>query len=684
MAILPTQQNRAMAVKTPLPDDTLILRAMSGREALSEPYVYELDLFATSADVDVDKLLGHNVTVRVELSGGGTRWFNGFVSELVQTAWNDGMPGYRATLRPWLWFLTRTADCRIFQNLSVPDIVRQVFDQHGFSDVKQQLSGSYAPREYCVQYRESDFAFVNRLLEAEGIYYFFRHENGRHELVLGDAYGAHKSVADYEKIPYFEPGNAQRRKQEHFDDWSASHAVRTASIAVNAFDYLKPRAALLARSKAADLKHGIATLGVYDYPGPHVDSSGGERETRLRLEAVQTGRRFLHFSGNVRGPGCGDLFTLTDCPVQALNAEYLIASAQYALSTGSYRAGGQGGELSWAVSYGALLASEPCRPERRTPLPRIPGPQTATVVGKQGEEIWTDEHGRVKVRFHWDREGAGDENSSCWLRVAQIWAGKQWGGLFIPRIGQEVMVEFLEGDPDRPIVTGRVYNGDHRTPWALPDNATQSGLRTSSSKGGGGANELRFEDRAGEEEIWLHAQKDLRLRVENDRVERVVRDRHLLVERDRFTRVVRDEHVEVKGDRMAKVTGTESLTVQQDIHAKASANQAYEAGQAIHLKGGTTVVIEAGTSITLKAGGASVVIGPSGVFVNGTPVALNSGGSAGSGPGCSPDAPKPPLEVEEAEHGGISPEVATLQLQQAKTLLDAAKFATLLCERCGQ
>ncbi|PWV64758.1 type VI secretion system Vgr family protein [Plasticicumulans acidivorans] len=682
MSWQPTQQQRVMALKSPLPDDALLLRAFEGRDALSAPFEYVLDVLASRRDIAVGQLLGHNLSVRLERADGSQRWFNGFVAELVQTAWDSGMPGYRIVLRPWLWFLTRSADCRIFQQRSVPEIVRTVLDDHGFSDLELHLSADYAPREYCVQYRESDFAFICRLLEAEGIYYFFRHENGRHVLLLADAYAAHHTVAGYAQLPYYPPGNEQRRAQEHFSDWSASHRVATGCVSLDAFDYLKPRATLLARSRAPDA-HDLSALGLYDYPSPHRDGASGERAARLQLEALQSGRHGWRFSGNVRGLGSGDLFSLSNCPEATANAEYLVAAAQYAFSSGAYRSGA-GEAPEFRVTLEALPAHEPFRPPRLTPVPRIAGPQTAIVVGPPGEEIWTDQHARIKVRFHWDREGEADENSSCWLRVAQSWAGRQWGATFIPRIGHEVIVDFLEGDPDQPLVTGSVYNADLRPPWSLPEHATQSGLRTASTPGAAGANELRFEDRTGAEEIWLHAQKDLRLRIENDRIERILRDQHVLIERDRYQRVARDLHQQVGGDRMTRIDGGESLDVRQDIHVKAGTDQAYEAGQILQLQAGTHVVIEAGASITLKAGGASIVVGPSGVFINGAPIALNSGGSTGSGPGCSPQPAQPPLEAAPAAHGGLSPAAAERQRQQARVLLDAARFGIPFCERCGQ
>jgi type VI secretion system secreted protein VgrG len=343
----------------------------------------------------------------------------------------------------------------------------------------------------------------------------------------------------------------------------------------------------------------------------------------------------------------------------------------------------------FSCSFAAIDASVHFRHVLASPLPVVQGPQTAIVVGKQGEEIWTDKYGRVKVQFHWDRYGKADENSSCWVRVAQVWAGKKWGGMYIPRVGQEVIVEFLEGDPDRPIVTGRVYNGGAMPPYDLPGSATYSTLKSNSSKGGGGFNELRFEDKKGSEQLFIHAEKDHDQRVKNDTKEWVGNDRHLIVKNDQIEQVSGDKHLTVKGDQNEKVDGSVSLKVGMDQQQKVGMKHAVDAGQEIHLKAGMNVIIEGGMTVTLKAGGGFVTVGPAGVAISGTPVLINSGGSAGSGSGASPDPPKPPKEAEKGEAGqkddapqAARPPKPTKFSASAATLKQAAKSGAPFCEKC--
>ncbi len=354
-------------------------------------------------------------------------------------------------------------------------------------------------------------------------------------------------------------------------------------------------------------------------------------------------------------------------------------------------------DRSFACTLSAIDAQVPYRPPSLTTKPVVQGPQTAIVVGKSGEEIWTDKYGRVKIQFHWDRYGKADETSSCWVRVAQVWAGKGWGGMMIPRIGQEVIVDFLEGDPDQPIITGRVYNEDCLPPYTLPGEATKSALKTCSSKGGGGFNEIRFEDKKGSEQLFVHAEKNQDVRVKEDAVEWIGKDRHLIVKSNQLEEVGGDKHLTVKGDQNEKVSGTVSLKADMDLQQKVGMKCGLDAGMEIHLKAGMNVIIEAGMSITLKAGGGFIVVGPAGVTISGTPVLINSGGAAGSGSGCSPDAPTSPKEADKAEAGKVSDvqartpppakkvaarqEVKAATHSQAQTLTAASQSGTPFCEK---
>jgi type VI secretion system secreted protein VgrG len=633
---------------------------MRGSEELGRLFEFELDLLSEDRELDPDDLLGQNMTVRLALPEERTRYFNGFVSRFMHTGvvavptpgGERELSAYRATLRPWLWFLTRTSDCRIFQDKTVPEIVKQLLRERGFTDFEESLYSSYRKLPYCVQYRETDFAFISRLLEQEGIYYYFEHENGRHMLVLCDDAGSHKPVQGYERIPFYLPAERGHRERDHVYEWSFGRELQPGAVVLNDFDFERPRASLLARSTTAR-RHALADFEIYDYPGEYVQSSDGEQYARVRIEELQAGHEVAYGAGNARGLVAGALFTLEHPPREDQEREYLVVSAVHDLRSDEYESGSGNGREPYACTFTAIAGRQPFRAARVTPKPVIQGPQTAIVVGKSGEEIWPDKYGRVKVLFHWDRYGKADENSSCWIRVAQMWAGKRWGAMHLPRVGQEVLVEFLEGDPDQPIITGRVYNGDAMPPYDLPANASMSTVKSNSTKGGGGFNELRFEDKKGEEQVFVHAQKDLDVRVKANRRESIGNERHLFVKSDRVEQVDGSVHLTVGKDHFDKTGTAWSVDAGQTIDARAGMTVALDGGQEVHVKGGMSVVIEAGVQLTLKVGGNFVVIDPAGVTIQGTLVLINSGGAAGSGAGCSPGVPRAPDEAADAEAGQV-------------------------------
>ncbi len=650
----PSQATRSISVNTALGPDALLLASMTATEQLSVPFEYQLTLLSPQTDISATDLLGTPATVALVLPSEERRFFNGYISRFSHVGFDGAYSLYRAELVPWLWFLSRTADCRIFQDQTVPDIVTAVFRDQGFTDFEERLSGTYRQWTYCVQYRESNLAFVSRLLEHEGIYYFHEHTDGKHVLVLADSYSAHASASGYAEVRYFPPGAAASRDFERIDDWSVTQRVRAGAFVHNAFDFAAPRKNLLSRSSAPK-SHALSGMEVFDFQGDYTETSDGDSYARIRLEEHQADQEIAHAAGNARGLACGNLFTLTEHPRADQNREYLILSADYQLRSDDFGSSDliPAGPV-FQCTLSAMDAQVPYRPPRVTPKPVVQGPQTAIVVGKSGEEIWTDKFGRVKILFHWDRYATADENSSCWVRVAQVWAGKGWGGLMIPRIGQEVIVDFLEGDPDQPIITGRVYNADCMPPYTLPDQATMVTLKSNSSKGGGGFNEIRLEDKKGSEQLFIHAEKDQDLRVKHDTYEWVGNERHLIVVTDQFEQVDGDKHLTVAGDQNEKVDGTVSLKAGMDLQQKVGTKYGLDAGQEVHIKGGMNVVIEAGMSVTLKAGGGFIVVGPAGVTISGTPVLINSGGSAGSGSGCSPDAPTAPTEAATADPGQVS------------------------------
>jgi type VI secretion system secreted protein VgrG len=576
------QASRLAKITSPLGPDVLLLNQMGGGEELGRLFTYDLQLTSLDANIDLNQLLGKPMSVGVQLADGGERHFHGIVAQCSQSIDQGQFASYQVTLRPWLWLLSRTSDCRIFQNLSIPQIIKQVFRDLGFSDFEDALSRPYREREYCVQYRETSFDFVSRLMEQEGIYYFFRHEQDRHVLVLADAYGAHTTVPGYASIPYY-PKDEQQRERDHMHNWHLAQQVQPGSLELNDYDFQRPSASIDVRS-AMPRPHTAGDYPLYDYPGTYVQSEDGEHYARTRIEALQTLHEQIEFSGNARGLGSGHLFSLTGFSRQDQNREYLIVGIRYNIHQESLESGGGSGSAQYESSLTCIDAQQSFRPLANTYRPIVKGPQTALVVGPKGEEIWTDQYGRVKVHFYWDRHDQSNENSSCWIRVSQSWAGKNWGSMQIPRIGQEVIVSFLEGDPDRPIITGRVYNAEQTVPYKLPENATQSGMKSRSSKGGSPANfnEIRMEDKKGAEQLYIHAERNQDIAVENDEGHWVGHDRHSTVDHN--------ETVRIGNDRLRAVLANDALHVGGAKSDSINTQYLIEAGSQIRLVCGKSVL----------------------------------------------------------------------------------------------
>ncbi len=689
-----TQQNRFISINTPLGPDKLLLRSFSGTEAISTVFTFHLELLSEDHNIDISKILGERVTVAINLpeQQGGQRYFNGFVSRFKQLPSISRFARYQAEMVPWLWFLTRTTDCKIFQKEAVPDIVEKIFRQFNFQDFERQLQQNYDPWEYCVQYRESACNFVMRLLEMEGIYFFFRHEENRQILVMADMSTAHKPL-DPMKITYeYVEGSGYKQAESRIDSWLIDHDLRTGRYAVKDYNFETPSHSLLANVDSRINVGNNQVYEIYDYPGGYEKRDEGDKYVRLRMEEEEVEYATIQAEGNCRHFNPGFRFELTGHNRRDQNQAYVLTFVTHDASIGGNFPDSTGAEdHHYRNRFTCIPYSVPFRPARHTPRPVVQGTQTAVVVGPKGEEIHTDKYGRVKIQFHWDRYGKFDENSSCWVRVSHPWAGKGWGAVSIPRIGQEVIVDFLEGDPDLPIITGRVYNADQMPAYPLPASQTISTLKTNSSKGGEGFNEIRFEDNKGKEQIFIHGEKNQDIRIKNDTYEWIGNDRHLIVKKDQLEQVEGDKHLTVTGDRNEKVSGTVSITTGMDLQEKVGMNHALDAGTAIHLKAGMNVVIEAGMSITLKAGGGFIVIGPVGVTIVGTPTLINSGGAAGSGAGCSADTPKPPKEADKAKPGEVgkvpppvpppTSKVATYS-PAAQVLKQAAQNGTPFCEKC--
>jgi len=620
------QLSRLAKITSPLGPDVLLLKDMGGDEELGRLFSYELQLHSLDNAIDLNQLLGKPMCLSLQLDGGGERHFHGIVARCSQNVDQGQFASYQVTLRPWLWLLTRTSDCRIFQNLTIPQIIKQVFRDLGFSDFEDALSRPYREWEYCVQYRETSFDFVSRLMEQEGIYYFFRHEQGRHVLVLADAYGAHANVPGYASVPYY-PKNEQQRERDHIYDWHLAQQVQPGSLELNDYDFQRPGARIDVRS-AMPRPHTAGDYPLYDYPGTYVQSEDGEHYARTRIEALQTLHEQVELAGNARGLGSGHLFSLTGFSRQDQNREYLIVGARYHIDQESLETSGGVASAQFESSLTCIDAQQSYRPLPNTHRPIVKGPQTALVVGPKGEEIWTDQFGRVKVHFYWDRHDQSNENSSCWIRVSQSWAGKNWGSMQIPRIGQEVIVSFLEGDPDRPIITGRVYNAEQTVPYDLPENATQSGMKSRSSKGGSPANfnEIRMEDKKGAEQLYIHAERNQDIVVEVDESHSVGHDRN--------KSIGHNETVTIGNNRLRIVKQEDILSVGQRKTDSISQSYVIEVGENLRLVCGESI-------LELNASGQINLTGVQISFYASGDAEINTGGvlhlNNGGGPGATPD-----------------------------------------------
>ncbi|WP_334598531.1 type VI secretion system Vgr family protein [Pseudomonas alvandae] len=624
--MLLNQASRLAKITSPLGPEVLLLKDMGGGEELGRLFNYELQLHSLDNAIDLNQVLGKPMCVSLQLDGGGERHFHGIVARFSQNVDQGQFASYQATLRPWLWLLTRTSDCRIFQNLTIPQIIKQVFRDLGFSDFEDALSRPYREWEYCVQYRETSFDFVSRLMEQEGIYYFFRHEQGRHVLVLADAYGAHTTAPGYGSVPYY-PKNEQQRERDHIHDWHLAQEVQPGSLELNDYDFQRPSARIDVRS-AMPRPHAAGDYPLFDYPGTYVQSEDGEHYARTRIEALQTLHEQVELAGNARGLGSGHLFSLTGFTRQDQNREYLIVGARYYLSQESGESGVGAPSAQFESSLTCIDAQQSFRPMAITHRPIVKGPQTAMVVGPKGEEIWTDQFGRVKVHFYWDRHDQSNENSSCWIRVSQSWAGKNWGSMQIPRIGQEVIVSFLEGDPDRPIITGRVYNAEQTVPYDLPENATQSGMKSRSSKGGTPANfnEIRMEDKKGAEQLYIHAERNQDIVVEVDESHSVGHDRN--------KSIGHNETVTIGNNRLRIVKQEDILSVGQRKTDSISQSYVIEVGENLRLVCGESILeLNASGQINLTGVQISFYASGDAEFNTGGVLHLNNGG----GPGATPD-----------------------------------------------
>ena len=617
--------NDLFSVTTPIDGQgAFSLVSLEGEEGLSRLFRFRLEVVSSNASVAPADLVGKGITVSVASGQGGDRYFHGIVRRLALGAPLDEARSYIVELVPWLWFLTRTADCRIYQNQSTVQIVEQIFGDLGFTDYQSKLTGSYSPREYCVQYRETAFQFVSRLLEEEGIFYYFSHDDGKHTLILADDASAYAPCPESSVV--YVPIEPRVQPSDRIVGWQHAYEYRSGKFTLTDYNFEQPTNSLVSSAPTAVSLPQISSYEVFDYPGIYLDTGRGSTLAGLRVGADETPYDAVWARSTYRTFTPGGTFTVTRHTDQAeVNQSFVITSIEH-------RAGGQ--EL-YGNRFEAIPSSVVYRPEARTPRPMIRGTQTAVVVGSSGEEVWPDKYGRIKVQFHWDRLGKNDENSSCWIRCAQAWTGATWGVLFLPRIGQEVVVSFLEGNPDRPLIIGTVANANEMPAYTLPDNKTRSYIRTRSSKQGEStaSNEIRFEDLKGSEELYIHAQKDLNEIVENNRTLTVGSNKAddgsqtITVYKDRTITVqTGNESTTIKqGNRTVEIDqGNESTTIKQgnrtvEIDTGNDTLTIKQGNLSIQMNAGSGT-IEAAQTITLKVGSNSIEISQQGITVKGAQV----------------------------------------------------------------
>jgi type VI secretion system secreted protein VgrG len=729
-----TQDKRPLKVNTPLGKDAIFITSFSAREGISQLFQYYLELIApNNSDVPFDRLLGQKVTVELATIQDKSRFFNGIVSRFSQGQRDTEFTTYRAEVVPQFWLLTRKWESRIFQHISVPDILKKVLD--GIATAFE-IVGTFEKRDFCVQYRETDFNFASRLMEEEGIFYYFRHTSGEHKMVLTNNSAGLSDVPDQSTVVFDEIFGGRRPDLRVFS-WSKVQEMRAGKYTLFDHCFEQPQSHLEASKTIQDsVQVGTVThklkvggndkLEIYDYPGEYaqrfdgIDKSGGEQpaelqkifqdnqrtvDIRMQQEAVPS----IEITGSSNCSQFMSGFTFTLDRHFNANGKYVLTTVMHTARMSNFASGGVG-DFQYSNSFTCIPAALPYRPARGTFRPVVQGTQTAVVVGPSGEEIFTDKYGRVKIQFHWDRDGKNDADSSCWVRVGQNWAGKRWGASFWPRIGQEVIVDFLEGDPDQPIIIGSVYNVDQMPPYLgngldpkhKNDNKV-SGIKSNTTTGGEGYNEIRFDDNKGKEEVFLHAERNLEMTTKNDSLARTLGNRHQIignekdgsksgdqremVYKDKHVKIHhnqveqigdsmqllvggidsgegnqdivikgtkkesigKDDHLHVTGNRNEKIDGGQSLNVGGSQQEKIGMKHAVDAGQEIHIKSGMTIVIEAGLQLTLKVGPNFVDIGPTGVSIQGTMVMINSGGAAGSGSGSSPDSAQDPTEANPTE-----------------------------------
>jgi type VI secretion system secreted protein VgrG len=579
-----SQSGRAISVETVLGADKLLLESFDGEDEVAGFFRYTLRMLSRDANISSSKLIRTPATVRLAASDGSTRVVNGLISRFVQLEHEEGLTVYEAELRPWFWFLSLTSDFCTFQNMSIPTIVKDVCKEHGFQDIQDKLVKPHPKHEYRVQYRETHVAFLSRLMEEEGIFWFFEHDGKKCVLVLADDNSAAKQTAKLRMSTVAH----ETEDEVVLGSFTREEEVRPGKFTTVDYNFETPSVQL---NQVA----GKQQPEVVEFPGGFAKRDDGDRLARLRQEEINAEQVLARGSGRCRALRPGMKIELSNHLNKGFNGTYLVTSSRHSAKLADYRSGGDPG-LVYSSSFTAIPFDTPYRPPRRTPLPRTYGYQSAIVVGPDGEEIYTDEYARVKVQFFWDRRGKKDDKSSCWVRVSTTWAGKGWGFVQIPRIGQEVLVDFLDGNPDRPIIIGRIWNAEHKPPYTLPDNKTQSGVKTRSALKGtpDNFNEIRFEDKKGSEHVYIHAEKDETTVVENDCM--------VQVGRNRTESVGKDEQIDIGHDRTEKVGNNESIGIAKNRTETVGDNESVNVGKNRNHSVGKVETLNVGDDRTISVG----------------------------------------------------------------------------------
>ncbi|WP_317178241.1 type VI secretion system tip protein TssI/VgrG [Pectobacterium sp. HCp5_1] len=610
-------------------------------EGLNRPFSLSLSLASALPDVDFGAVLDQPCELMIWYEGELKRRVSGIISGFTQGDTGFRRTRYQIEVRPALWRLGLRTNARIFQAQKPEAIIGALLEEAGITDYAFALRNEHAVREYCVQYRESDLAFITRLAAEEGLYFFHEYEEGKHRVVFADDAGALTKGPEL----FFNLATQGLSEGEYVRRFHYAERVSTAEVELKDYSFKTPAYGLSHKKMSGELEHQRESYQHYDYPGRYKQDPSGKAFSGYRLDALRSGAVTSEGESNCAGLMPGSTFTLTEHPNATLNAVWQTVSVTHVGQQPQALEEESGGEPTTMSNSFAVVKGTTTWRAAMPYKPMVDGPQIATVVGPTGEEIYCDQYGRVKLQFPWDRYGASNDQSSCWVRVSQGWAGGQYGMIAIPRIGHEVIVSFLEGDPDQPIVTGRTFHATNPSPYPLPANKTRTVLRTKTHQGEG-FNELRFEDQAGQEEIYLHGQKDLKALVENDVVWHIKHDAHTEIDNERVTRVKANDHLTVENEKRDHVKGALSLTVDASMHQKLGQALLVEAGEEVHVKAGAKVVLEAGAELTLKVGGSFVKIDPSGVTLVGPGIKMNSGGSPGCGSGWAGQLPSLPGAVE--------------------------------------